>query len=79
MTNIGELIEIKSVGSTLQLNCVGDFANQETSLCETNNGLQFSQTSPAETPIQGVYSLKYLLQVSLIRQIMEYLMTPLKV
>ena len=61
MTNIGELIEIKSVGSTLLLNCAGDFANQETSLCETNNGLQFSQTSPAETPIQGVYSLKYLL------------------
>ena len=61
MMNIGELIEIKSVGSELILNCQGDFACQETSLCETNNGLQFSQVSPAEKPIQGIYSLKYLL------------------
>lgn len=61
MMNIGELIEIKSVGSELILNCQGDFACQETSLCETNNGLQFSQISPAETPIQGIFSLKYLL------------------
>lgn len=61
MMNIGELIEIKSVGSELILNCQGDFACQETSLCETNNGLQFSQVSPAETPIQGIFSLKYLL------------------
>lgn len=60
MLNIGELIEIKSVGSELILNCQGDFACQETSLCETNNGLQFSQISPAETPIQGIFSLKYL-------------------
>jgi proliferating cell nuclear antigen len=61
MMNIGELIEIKSVGSELIMNCQGDFACQETSLCETNNGLQFSQISPAEKPIQGIYSLKYLL------------------
>jgi proliferating cell nuclear antigen len=61
MMNIGDLIEIKSVGSELILNCKGDFAFQETSLCETNNGLQFSQISPAETPIQGIFSLKYLL------------------
>jgi proliferating cell nuclear antigen len=61
MMNIGELIDIKSVGSELILKCEGDFACQETSLCETNNGLQFSQISPAETPIQGIFSLKYLL------------------
>jgi proliferating cell nuclear antigen len=61
MMNIGELIEIKSVGSELLLNCSGDFACQETSLSETNNGLQFSQSTPAETPIQGIFSLKYLL------------------
>mgnify|MGYP001265787593 FL=1 len=61
MMNIGELIDIKSVGSELILKCEGDFACQETSLCETNNGLQFSQVSPAETPIQGIFSLKYLL------------------
>ena len=43
------------------LSCVGDFASQETCLCETNNGLQFSQSAAPETPIQGIFSLKYLL------------------
>jgi len=61
MTNIGDLIEIKSVGSELILNCCGDFASQETCLCETNNGLQFTQSAAPETPIQGIFSLKYLL------------------
>lgn len=61
MINIGELIEIKSVGNELILNCEGDFASQETRLCETNNGLQFSQIGSLEQPIQGIYSLKYLL------------------
>ena len=60
MMNIGELIEIKSVGSELILNCSGDFASQETSLAETNNGLQFTQSSSPEQPIQGFFSLKYL-------------------
>ena len=51
MTNIGELIEIKSVGTELIMSCQGDFACQQTSLSETNNGLQFSQlSSPAEIP-----------------------------
>jgi len=61
MTNIGENIEIKSVGSTLILNCDGDFAKQETILSETQNGLSFSKSSGPEMPIQGVFSLKYLL------------------
>ena len=61
MTNIGENIEIKSVGSTLMLNCEGDFASQETILCETQNGLSFSKSSKIESPIQGIFSLKYLL------------------
>lgn len=61
MINIGELMEIKSVGTQLILNCQGDFANQETCLNETNNGLQFNQSSSPEQPIQGVYSLKFLL------------------
>ena len=60
MINIGENIEIKSIGSQLILNCLGDFASQETILGETNNGLKFNQISPQELPIQGVYSLKYL-------------------
>jgi len=61
MTNIGELIEIKSVGNELILGCTGDFASQETCLCETNNGLQFTQATTPELPIQGIFSLKYLL------------------
>lgn len=61
MINIGEHIEIKSIGSQLVLNCNGDFASQETILGETNNGLKFSQTSPEELPIQGIFSLKYLM------------------
>jgi len=61
MTNIGNLIEIKSVGDELILACNGDFACQETCLCETNNGLQFSQSASPETPIQGIFCLKYLL------------------
>ena len=60
MVNIGENIEIKSIGAQLLLNCSGDFASQETTLGETNNGLKFNQISPKELPIQGVYSLKYL-------------------
>ncbi len=60
MVNIGENIEIKSIGTQLILNCSGDFACQETILGETNNGLKFNQVSPKELPIQGLYSLKYL-------------------
>lgn len=60
MTNIGELIEVKSVGNQLILNCTGDFANQETCLCETNNGLQFNQMNEPNQPVQGIFSLKYL-------------------
>jgi len=61
MTNIGENIEIKSIGNTLMLNCEGDFANQETILAETQNGLNFSVSQKVELPIQGVFSLKYLI------------------
>ena len=61
MTNIGENIDIKSVGHSLLLNCEGDFAKQETILSETQDGLNFSLASKPETPIQGSFSLKYLL------------------
>ncbi len=61
MSNIGNLVEIKSVGVELILACNGDFASQETCLCETNNGLHFSQSTAPEKPIQGIFCLKYLL------------------
>jgi len=61
MTNIGENVGIKSTGSTLVLSCEGDFANQETLLCETQNGLHYSSGNDnPEKTIQGVFSLKYL-------------------
>ena len=61
MINIAENIEIKSIGNKLILSCEGDFASQETVLGETNNGIQFSTCKEPEYPIQGVYSLKYLI------------------
>ncbi len=60
MTNIGEFVDIKSIGSDLTFNCNGDFAIQETILSETQGGLSFSVKSPPEKPIQGIFSLKYL-------------------
>ena len=61
MINIGENIEITSIGHQLKLICNGEFAHQETVLGETNNGLKFSTTQSPELPIQGIFSLKYLL------------------
>ena len=61
MINIGENIEIKSIGSQLLLNCEGDFASQETILGETTNGLNYKQSAPESLPIQGIFSLKYLI------------------
>ena len=61
MINIGENIEITSIGNQLKLVCNGDFANQETVLGETNNGLTFTTSQSPELPIQGTFSLKYLL------------------
>ena len=65
MTNIGDCVDIKSVGNSLIFECNGDFASQETILNENkdkNNseGLKFSIMSKPEIPIQGIFSLKYL-------------------
>lgn len=61
MINIGTDVEIKSIGSTLTLNCTGDFANQNTILRETQDGLKYKQKQDASFPVQGIYSLKYLM------------------
>ena len=61
MINIGENVEITSIGNQLKLICNGDFAQQETVLGETNNGLKFTSNQSVEYPIQGIFSLKYLL------------------
>jgi len=65
MTNIGDLVDIKSVGDNLIFNCDGDFATQETILKQIddtseNNGLKFSVAASVDNPIQGIFSLKYL-------------------
>ena len=64
MTNIGDCVDIKSVGENLMLECSGDFASQETILKENkdnnNEGLKFSMHSAPDKPIQGIFSLKYL-------------------
>ena len=59
MMNIGENVDVKSENNSLKFSCLGDFAHQETVLCETNNGLQITQTN--EKCIHGSYSLRYLL------------------
>jgi proliferating cell nuclear antigen len=61
MINISDKIDVKSIGNKLVLSCNGDFASQETVLGETDNGIQFSTCKSSEYPIQGLYSLKYLI------------------
>ena len=65
MTNIADLVDIKSVGDNLIFNCDGDFATQETILKQIednsgNTGLNFSVSASIDNPIQGIFSLKYL-------------------
>jgi len=59
MMNISEIIEIKSVGSQLIFSCKGEFAQQETIIGETSNGLNFVKTN-SDNIIQGYYNLKHL-------------------
>ena len=55
MVNIGENIEIKSIGTQLILNCSGDFASQETILGETNNGLNLIKYHPANYQFKDIF------------------------
>ena len=61
MISIGENVQIQSFGTTLKLCCKGDFAQQETVLGETSEGLSFSQTQDPNKPTDGNFSLKYLI------------------
>ena len=60
MSNLTDIIEIKSVGSQLIFSCKGDFATQETIMCETDSGLTFVKSCGDEKIIQGYYNLKHL-------------------
>ena len=60
MSNLTDIIEIKSVGSQLIFSCKGDFATQETIIGETDSGLTFVKSCGDENIIQGYYNLKHL-------------------
>ena len=66
MSNLADIIEIKSIGSQLIFCCKGDFATQETIIGETMNGLSFVKENGeivainGEEIVQGLYSLKHL-------------------
>ena len=60
MINISDTIEIKSIGSQLIFACKGDFAEQETIMGETNNGLNYVQSCMEQNIIQGYYNLKHM-------------------
>jgi proliferating cell nuclear antigen len=55
----GEKVEITSSGSDLIFKCVGDFAEQETSITE-NNAMKVQRTTKSNEIVQGVFQLKHL-------------------
>ena len=64
MYNLSDELEIKSIGSQLIFSCKGQFAEQETSIGTSTNGLNFIQNEDSVKIIQGVYALKYLVLFS---------------
>jgi proliferating cell nuclear antigen len=64
MYNLSDDLEIKSIGNQLIFSCKGQFAEQETSIGTSTNGLNFIQNEDSVKIIQGVYALKYLVLFS---------------
>ena len=64
MYNLSDDLEIKSIGNQLIFSCKGQFAEQETSIGTSTNGLNFIQNEDSIKIIQGVYALKYLVLFS---------------
>jgi proliferating cell nuclear antigen len=60
MSNLSNLIEIKSADNQLMFTCKGDFAQQETIMGENTNGISYVEKQNAYDIIQGVFSLKHL-------------------
>ena len=54
MVNLSDTIEIKSIGSQIVFSCKGDFAEQETIMGETTNGLYYVKSSSNINIIQGL-------------------------
>ena len=63
MHNLADEIEIKSVGNQLIFACKGQFAEQETCIGSSSNGLSFIQNSQ-DNIVQGIYALKHLVLFS---------------
>lgn len=59
MSNIGDVIDIKSIGQQLILSCQGDFASQETIIGQNQGGLTM-QSGDKDGIVQGFFSLRYL-------------------
>jgi len=64
MHNLSDELEIRSVGNQLIFSCKGLFAEQETSIGASSNGLNFIQNDDSNKIIQGIYALKYLVLFS---------------
>ena len=64
MSNISDKIEIKSYDNIVTFECDGDFASQVTTLTDNPNnsdGLQMTVKTPPQFPVQGLFSIKFLL------------------
>ncbi|CAB4574112.1 MAG: proliferating cell nuclear antigen (pcna) [Actinobacteria bacterium] len=61
MSNISDKIEITSQGDRLILGCDGEFADQETVMKETTDGMHFMKQENPKDIIQGVFNLNHLI------------------
>lgn len=61
MSNLTEVIEIKNIGQQLIFSCEGDFADQQTVIGVTKDGMSFIKENEASNIIQGYYNLKHLI------------------
>jgi proliferating cell nuclear antigen len=64
MHNLSDELEIKSLDNQLIFSCKGQFAEQETCIGTSSNGLNFIQNDDTTKIIQGIYALKYLVLFS---------------
>ena len=63
MHNLGDNIEIQSLGNQLIFRCNGDFASQET-IIGANGTLKFIENQNPDEIVQGVFALKHLVLFS---------------
>lgn len=60
MSNLSEVLDIKSIDSQIILSCDGDFASQEIIIGESNSSLIEFDNGGKDDIIQGRFSLKFL-------------------